>query len=211
MRRHNPRKWFRRIRKKLQQVTSIIEDWKTFSFINRAKLSTMEATESKEKETLKRTYGKIVLMLENATLSSEKLETKTVSQQDGLSQETEMDLRILGCELIQTAGILLKLPQVSNSRTIALQKIIRARHVWWKSTSTMMLKWLKSFSKLKFNEAPLLSLAGRHGIGTSAFPAILLLQVLRPPWYGGDRDGLHLPGVEDWGSAEAAPGCSECF
>lgn len=89
----------------------------------------MEATESKEKETLKRTYGKIVLMLENATLSSEKLETKTVSQQDGLSQETEMDLRILGCELIQTAGILLKLPQVSNSRTIALQKIIRARHV----------------------------------------------------------------------------------
>lgn len=89
----------------------------------------MEATESKEKETLKRTYGKIVLMLENATLSSEKLETKTVSQQDGLSQETEMDLRILGCELIQTAGILLKLPQVSNNRTIALQKIIRARHV----------------------------------------------------------------------------------
>lgn len=73
----------------------------------------MEATESKEKETLKRNYGKIVLTLENALLPAEKLEEDTISQQDGLSKEIEMDLRILGCELIQTAGILLKLPQVS--------------------------------------------------------------------------------------------------
>lgn len=73
----------------------------------------MEVTESKEKEALKRTYGKIVLSLDNATLSSEKLETETVSQKDGLKRDIELDLRILGCELIQTAGILLKLPQVS--------------------------------------------------------------------------------------------------
>ena len=73
----------------------------------------MEATESKEKEATKRNYGKIVLTLENALLPAEKLETQTVSQQDGLSREIEMDLRILGCELIQTAGILLKLPQVT--------------------------------------------------------------------------------------------------
>uniref|UniRef100_A0A673MW72 Cyclin-L1 n=1 Tax=Sinocyclocheilus rhinocerous TaxID=307959 RepID=A0A673MW72_9TELE len=32
---------------------------------------------------------------------------------DGLDQKTETDLRILGCELIQSAGILLRLPQVA--------------------------------------------------------------------------------------------------
>ncbi|CRK92084.1 CLUMA_CG005671, isoform B [Clunio marinus] len=73
----------------------------------------MEATENKDKEALKRNYGKIILTLENAILSSEKLEASTVSQQDGLSKDIELDLRILGCELIQTAGILLKLPQVA--------------------------------------------------------------------------------------------------
>lgn len=78
----------------------------------------MEATESKEKEPTKRNYGKIVLTLENALLPAEKLETQTVSQQDGLSREIEMDLRILGCELIQTAGILLKLPQVTTDDKI---------------------------------------------------------------------------------------------
>lgn len=73
----------------------------------------MEPSETKEKEAPKRTYGKIVLTLENATLPSEKLEGSTVSQLDGLEKDTETDLRMLGCELIQTAGILLKLPQVS--------------------------------------------------------------------------------------------------
>ncbi|KXJ74424.1 hypothetical protein RP20_CCG013728 [Aedes albopictus] len=58
-----------------------------------------------------RSYGKIVLTLENCLLPEPKLEL-TPSQADGLDRETEIDLRILGCELIQTAGILLKLPQV---------------------------------------------------------------------------------------------------
>ena len=73
----------------------------------------MEPIDSKEKETLKKTYGKIVLTLENAIIPSEKLDAESVSQQDGLAKQTELDLRFLGCELIQTAGILLKLPQVS--------------------------------------------------------------------------------------------------
>lgn len=59
-----------------------------------------------------KTYGKIVLTLENCLLPEGKLEL-TPSQSDGLDRETEVDLRILGCELIQTAGILLKLPQVA--------------------------------------------------------------------------------------------------
>lgn len=57
-------------------------------------------------------YGKIILTLHNCLLP-ETVFKETPSQSDGLDIETETDLRILGCELIQTAGILLKLPQVA--------------------------------------------------------------------------------------------------
>lgn len=57
-------------------------------------------------------YGKIVLTLHNCLLPETAFK-ETPSQSDGLDNETETDLRILGCELIQTAGILLKLPQVA--------------------------------------------------------------------------------------------------
>ncbi|XP_026468513.1 cyclin-L1 [Ctenocephalides felis] len=57
-------------------------------------------------------YGEIVLTLENCLLPEEKL-LQTPSKADGLDEEIEKDLRILGCELIQSAGILLKLPQVA--------------------------------------------------------------------------------------------------
>lgn len=56
-------------------------------------------------------YGRVVINLENCLLPSERLAC-SASSLDGLDPETEMDLRILGCELIQTAGILLRLPQV---------------------------------------------------------------------------------------------------
>lgn len=56
-------------------------------------------------------YGKVILTLKNKLLPDEKL-SPTPSQSDGLDIETETDLRIYGCELIQTAGILLELPQV---------------------------------------------------------------------------------------------------
>ncbi|KAF6032823.1 CCNL1 [Bugula neritina] len=54
----------------------------------------------------------VFLTLENVLLPEEKL-SPTPSMVDGLSAETEQDLRILGCEFIQTSGILLKLPQVA--------------------------------------------------------------------------------------------------
>lgn len=60
---------------------------------------------------LPRLFDKIILTLENCLLPESKLES-TPSQQDGLDKEVETDLRILGCELIQISGILLKLPQV---------------------------------------------------------------------------------------------------
>ncbi|CAB3363521.1 Hypothetical predicted protein [Cloeon dipterum] len=58
------------------------------------------------------TYGKISLQLTNCLLPEEKL-SPTPSEVDGLDKEVEIDLRIIGCELIQTAGMLLKLPQVA--------------------------------------------------------------------------------------------------
>lgn len=57
-------------------------------------------------------YSKVSLSLENCILPPEKL-FPSPSQIDGLEREHEIELRILGCELIQTSGILLRLPQVS--------------------------------------------------------------------------------------------------
>ena len=73
------------------------------------------AEPEKKEPVIKKNYGKINLTLENCLLPPEKLDV-TPSELDGLDRETETDLRILGCELIQTAGILLKLPQVSATR-----------------------------------------------------------------------------------------------
>lgn len=61
---------------------------------------------------LPRQFDRIILTLENCLLPEDRL-NETPSQQDGLDEQVEIDLRILGCELIQIAGILLKLPQVS--------------------------------------------------------------------------------------------------
>ncbi|TPX63989.1 hypothetical protein SpCBS45565_g06186 [Spizellomyces sp. 'palustris'] len=50
------------------------------------------------------------LSLRNSVLTVEQLE-QSPSRQDGISQELETELRVFGCELIQSAGILLRLPQ----------------------------------------------------------------------------------------------------
>lgn len=75
-----------------------------------------------------RLYNKIVLTLENSLIPEAKLD-QTPSHLDGLDAETEKDLRILGCELIQTAGILLKLPQVA----MATGQVIFQRFFYSKS------------------------------------------------------------------------------
>lgn len=73
----------------------------------------LQKNENSNDSKLSQVYGKIVLSLENCLLPTEKL-SKSPSVADGLDPETECDLRIIGCELIQTAGILLKLPQVCH-------------------------------------------------------------------------------------------------
>jgi len=57
-------------------------------------------------------WGPVVLTISNSVLPLEKL-SPTPSSLDGMSQAVEDDLRNLGCNLIQTAGKLLRLPQVA--------------------------------------------------------------------------------------------------
>ena len=58
-------------------------------------------------------YETVEMSLENIIIPEEKLQ-RTPSVVDGLNIEIETDLRIVGCEYIQTAGILLKVPQVKT-------------------------------------------------------------------------------------------------
>merc|ERR1712150_433343 len=62
--------------------------------------------------TAKEEYGHIKLDISNSVLPREKL-ASSPSSNDGLAEDTELQIRSLGCELIQLAGKLLKLPQVA--------------------------------------------------------------------------------------------------
>ncbi|MEE6483973.1 hypothetical protein FKM82_013708 [Ascaphus truei] len=57
-------------------------------------------------------YSGVMITLENCLMAEEKC-ALTPSIVDGLDMDTEIDLRCVGCELIQSAGILLRLPQVA--------------------------------------------------------------------------------------------------
>lgn len=57
-------------------------------------------------------YSEVFLAIDSSIIPEESL-SSTPSMLDGLDHETETNLRILGCELIQAAGILLRLPQVT--------------------------------------------------------------------------------------------------
>lgn len=57
------------------------------------------------------TFGKVKISLENLILPDDRL-YPTPSMLEGLDSRTEWHLRRLGCDFIQHAGILLKLPQV---------------------------------------------------------------------------------------------------
>jgi hypothetical protein len=63
-------------------------------------------------EVIRPQFGKIRLDIWNSVLPTDKL-SPTPSQKDGLTEDLETQIRSLGCELIQLAGKLLKLPQVN--------------------------------------------------------------------------------------------------
>lgn len=64
-------------------------------------------------------YSEVYLTIDNSLIPEERL-SPTPSMLDGLDLSTETDLRILGCELIQSAGILLRLPQVRHSTKMTI-------------------------------------------------------------------------------------------
>jgi hypothetical protein len=64
-------------------------------------------------------YSGVLITLENCLLPDDKLRF-TPSMSSGLDTDTETGLRVVGCELIQAAGILLRLPQV-RARPRALE------------------------------------------------------------------------------------------
>ncbi|XP_065655330.1 cyclin-L1 [Hydra vulgaris] len=97
-------------------------------------------------------YDDIVISLENCILPSEKIDV-TPSMKDGLDRDTETELRMLGCEMIQIAGLLLKLPQVA----MATGQVILQRFYYSKSlikheidVTTMAAVYLAA----KIEEAP---------------------------------------------------------
>ena len=64
-----------------------------------------------------RSFGHIRLDISNSVLPLDKL-SPTPSGKDGLSEEVEMQIRSLGCEVIQLSGKLLRLPQVSSEKNL---------------------------------------------------------------------------------------------
>ncbi|CAG2112362.1 unnamed protein product, partial [Medioppia subpectinata] len=73
-------------------------------------------------------FKNVVISLENCILPPQQL-SMTPSMADGLDEHHEMDLRILGCELIQTSGILLRLPQMA----MATGQVLFQRYYYCKS------------------------------------------------------------------------------
>ncbi|XP_075245881.1 cyclin-L1-like [Convolutriloba macropyga] len=73
-------------------------------------------------------YSRVELYLDNVILSDDKI-SPSPSEKDGLDSMSEYDLRYIGCELIQTAGILLKLPQVA----MATAQVLFQRFYYFKS------------------------------------------------------------------------------
>ncbi|KAH8867835.1 Cyclin-L2 [Schistosoma japonicum] len=73
-------------------------------------------------------YCGVNLTIHNIIIPEERL-FPTPSQMDKMDYETEIDLRIVGCELIQDSGVLLRLPQVA----MATAQVLYQRFFYSKS------------------------------------------------------------------------------
>ncbi|GAV02917.1 hypothetical protein RvY_13419 [Ramazzottius varieornatus] len=83
---------------------------------------------SQSTTTLQRTFGHVVISLENLILPRYRL-APTPSMQEGLSVRTEWYLRRLGCDFIQHGGYILKLPQTA----MATAQVLYQRFYYIKS------------------------------------------------------------------------------
>ena len=122
-----------------------------------------------------RVYSSVTISLENCIIPDEKLST-TPSLLDGLDLETETDLRAIGCELIQSAGILLKLPQVGQDDSLVM--ISPSSPVAPFSLSPSR----RNVCSFYFRRV----VVGRHGERASSLSSLFLFQVLREAQHGGE-------------------------
>lgn len=90
--------------------------------------TTMAVADSSKPSNKPRDYDDILISLENCIIPFEKID-ETPSMKDGLDRDTENELRVFACELIQIGGILLKLPQVA----MATGQVILQRFYYCKS------------------------------------------------------------------------------
>lgn len=91
-------------------------------------------------------------VVENVYFSEQEIEN-TPSRKDGVDSVTERKLRIYGCEIIQDAGILLKLPQV----TMATAQVLFHRFYFRKSLKKYNVKQVSMaslFLAAKVEEVP---------------------------------------------------------
>jgi hypothetical protein len=115
---------------------------------------TVEDESKKIIEQKERDYDdvRIFSALENCILPAENFD-ETPSMKDGIDRDIEMELRIYGCELIQTAGLLLKLPQVA----MATGQVLLQRFYYSKSMvkhEVEVLAMAAVFLAAKIEESP---------------------------------------------------------
>merc|ERR1711972_1039234 len=93
-------------------------------------------------------FGTVVLNISNSVLPLEKL-SPTPSSLEGMTQAVEDDLRNLGCDLIQTAGKLLRLPQVAMATACVLFHRFLLSKIRWR-----LLLWGAFVSRVKLRKTP---------------------------------------------------------
>uniref|UniRef100_A0A8C5Q492 Cyclin L2 n=1 Tax=Leptobrachium leishanense TaxID=445787 RepID=A0A8C5Q492_9ANUR len=97
-------------------------------------------------------YSGVLINLENCLMTEERC-ALTPSIVDGLDVDTETDLRFVGCELIQAAGILLRIPQVAMATgQVLFQRFFYTKSFVKHSMEHVAMACLQLASKIE--EAP---------------------------------------------------------
>ena len=112
-----------------------------------ASSASASASSSGQPSNAAKQFGKIVLDISNSVIPLDKL-NPTPSSRDGLDEEAESQVRSLGCDLIQIAGKLLRLPQASSGSHYILHEFINALSS--SNESFFFTSSLKYFSTIVF-------------------------------------------------------------
>lgn len=134
-------------------------------------------------------YHSVEIQLGTVLIPKEKLEL-TPSMEEGLKPETETELRNMGGELIQKAGIYLKLPQVA----IASAQVLFQRFFYAKVSSRTFLKFFDFWNFLEFSGN--LELFEFFRISRNYFEVYFCLE-FRLMRHASRRQGRHLAGVKN--------------